>query len=89
MTGGRIPERDRVLDGGFEEPYDGDITAARDATWHHGYEPSEDGGRVYTARRSSAPWPLDLRCPSCGFTRPVCASAACIRSLRYLSEAAT
>ncbi len=88
MPDDRPEPSDRGWPDPFEEPYAGDAAAARDAARHHGYEAQEDGGRIYTDRRSSAPVPRDMRCPSCGFTRPVCASLTCIRAPWYLAEAA-
>ncbi len=73
-------DRDAVLDGCLEEPYDGDVAAERDALAHEPYAPVElDGGRVYARRREGLPIRLDTRCPSCGITRAVCGSATCIR----------
>ncbi len=67
-------------DGEWEEPYDRDVAAERDALWHEPYAPADlDGGRVSSRRREGLPVRIDRRCPVCGVTRSVCASATCIR----------
>ncbi len=73
-------ERDAVLDGWLEDPYDGDVSAERDRASHEQYEPADlDGGRVYARRREGLPIRLDTRCPACGIARAFCGSATCIR----------
>jgi hypothetical protein len=73
-------DRDAVLDGWLEEPFDGDVDAERDALWHEPYAPLDlDGGRMYARRREGLPIRLDARCAACGIDRPVCGSRTCIR----------
>ncbi len=73
-------DRDAVLDGWLEEPFDGDVAAERDALAHEPYAPADmDGGRVYSRRREGLPIRVDTRCPSCGIARAVCGSTTCIR----------
>ncbi len=68
------------VDGEWEEPFDGDVGAERDALWHEPYKPLDlDGGRVYARRRDGLPVRIDRRCPACGVERSVCGSRTCIR----------